>query len=68
MLGPYCASKRFRQWQVGTLELHCQTLVDPDQFQRLVVYTATPGTESHTSLLLLSMLPITQGTPLSGRP
>jgi hypothetical protein len=68
VLGPYCASKRFRHPQVGTLELHCQTLVDPDQSQRLVVYTATPGTESHTSLRLLSILPITQGSALPGRP
>jgi transcriptional regulator with XRE-family HTH domain len=58
VLGPYCAAKRFRHPEVGTLELHCQTLVDPDQSQRLVVYTATPGTESHTSLRLLSLLPV----------
>ncbi|MFE9622900.1 helix-turn-helix transcriptional regulator [Streptomyces sp. NPDC006527] len=57
VLGPYCAAKRFQHPQVGTLELHCQTLVDPDQFQRLVVYTATPGTESHINLRLLSLLP-----------
>ncbi|MFJ9034028.1 helix-turn-helix transcriptional regulator [Streptomyces sp. NPDC102274] len=56
VLGPYCASKRFRHPQVGTLELDCQTLVDPDQSQRLLVYTAVPGTESHTSLQLLSVL------------
>ncbi|MER5688404.1 helix-turn-helix transcriptional regulator [Streptomyces sp. NPDC002205] len=56
VLGPYCASKRFRHPQVGMLELHCQTLVDPDQSQRLLVYTAVPGTESHTSLQLLSVL------------
>ncbi|MFJ8792464.1 helix-turn-helix transcriptional regulator [Streptomyces sp. NPDC102462] len=66
VLGPYCVTKRFRHPQIGTLELHCQTLVDPDQSQRLVVYTATPGTESHTSLRLLSLLPITQGTPVPG--
>ncbi len=58
MLGPYCASKRFVHPQFGTLELHCQTLIDPDQSQRLVVYTATPGTESHTNLRLLSLLPV----------
>jgi transcriptional regulator with XRE-family HTH domain len=56
VLAPYCGSKRFRHPQVGTLELHCQTLVDPDQSQRLLVYTAAPGTESHTSLQLLSVL------------
>ncbi|MEV5870180.1 helix-turn-helix transcriptional regulator [Streptomyces tendae] len=58
VLGPYCASKRFVHPEVGTLELHCQTLVDPDHGQRLVVYTATPGTESHTNLRLLSLLPV----------
>ncbi|MFI2378317.1 helix-turn-helix transcriptional regulator [Streptomyces sp. NPDC018964] len=58
VLGPYCASKRFRHPEAGTLELHCQTLVDPDQSQRLVVYTATPGTESHTGLRSLSLLPV----------
>ena len=56
VLGPYCAPKRFRHPQLGALELHCQTLVDPDQSQRLLVFTAVPGTESHTSLQLLSVL------------
>ncbi|MFG2944803.1 helix-turn-helix transcriptional regulator [Streptomyces adustus] len=68
VLGPYCGSKRFWHPQVGPLELHCQTLVDPDRSQRLVVYTATPGTESHTSLRLLSVLPVTQGASVPGRP
>ncbi|SDN75560.1 hypothetical protein SAMN05444921_13811 [Streptomyces wuyuanensis] len=36
------------------LELHCQTLVDPDRSQRLVVFTAVPGSESHAGLRLLS--------------
>ncbi|WP_431962347.1 helix-turn-helix transcriptional regulator [Actinacidiphila sp. bgisy160] len=56
VLGPSCAVKRFQHPQVGLLELHCQTLVDPDQSQRLLVYTAVPGTESHTNLQLLSVL------------
>ncbi|WP_151482405.1 helix-turn-helix transcriptional regulator [Streptomyces albicerus] len=56
VLGPYCAATRFQHPQVGTLELHCQTLIDPDQSQRLLVYTAVPGTESHTGLQLLSLL------------
>lgn len=58
VLGPYCTSKRYLHPQVGPLELDCQTLVDPDRSQRLVVYTARPETESHTSLRLLSLLPI----------
>ncbi|MFC5825907.1 hypothetical protein [Nonomuraea insulae] len=32
--------------QVGLLELHCQTLIDPDQSQMLVVCTASSGDES----------------------
>ena len=42
--------------QVGALEPHCQRLVDPDQSQSLVVYTATPGTDSHEKMQLLSVL------------
>ncbi|MEV0220949.1 helix-turn-helix transcriptional regulator [Streptomyces sp. NPDC050704] len=56
VLGPYCAPKRFQHPRVGLLELHCQTLVDPDQSQRLLVFTAVPGTESYASLQLVSVL------------
>jgi transcriptional regulator with XRE-family HTH domain len=54
--GPYCAPKRLLHPQVGLLELHCQTLVDPDQSQALVVYTATPGSESQEKLRLLAVV------------
>ncbi|WP_329100647.1 helix-turn-helix transcriptional regulator [Micromonospora sp. NBC_01699] len=54
--GPYCAPKRVQHPQLGLIELHCQTLVDPDQSQLLVVYTAVPGTESHRKLRLLSVI------------
>ncbi|MFC7533904.1 helix-turn-helix transcriptional regulator [Actinoplanes sp. GCM10030250] len=58
--GPYCAAKRFVHPQVGVLELNCQRLIDPDQSQQLVVYTATPGSSSHARLELLSVLgPVT---------
>jgi len=40
---------------VGSLELQCQRLVDPDQSQLLVVYTATPGTPSDERMRLLSV-------------
>jgi transcriptional regulator with XRE-family HTH domain len=56
VLGPYCAPVRLRHPKLGPLELHCQTLVDPDQSQQLQVFTAAPGTESHASLQLLSVL------------
>jgi hypothetical protein len=42
--------------EVGPLTLHCQVLLDPDQSQALLVYTATPGTESHEKLQLLTVI------------
>lgn len=51
--GPYCAPKRIQHSQLGVLELHCQTLVDPDQPQMLQVFTAVPGSESYEKLQLL---------------
>ncbi|MFE4588816.1 helix-turn-helix transcriptional regulator [Streptomyces laurentii] len=54
VLGPSCAVKRFLHPRAGELELHCQTLVDPDQSQRLLVYTAEPGTESDNGLRFLA--------------
>jgi transcriptional regulator with XRE-family HTH domain len=52
--GDYPEGKRISHPELGVLELHCQTLVDPDQSQTLLVYTAVPGTESHAKLQLLS--------------
>ncbi|MCM3487510.1 helix-turn-helix transcriptional regulator [Kocuria rosea] len=49
-------AKRFVHPQVGTLELNCQTLLDPQQSHLLLVYTAVPGTESYEKLQLLSVL------------
>ncbi|WP_136517352.1 helix-turn-helix transcriptional regulator [Cellulomonas telluris] len=48
--------KRFVHPQVGVLELHCQTLVDPQQQHLLLVYTAVPGSESYERLELLSVV------------
>jgi len=48
--------KRFVHPEVGSLELYCQTLLDPDQSHRLLLYTAVPGSESHEKLQLLSVL------------
>ena len=42
--------------EVGALELHCQTLLDPDQSHPLLVYTAVPGSESYEKLQLLSVI------------
>ena len=36
--------------------LHCQTLLDPDQDQSLLVFTATPGTQDAEKLDLLTVL------------
>lgn len=48
--------KRFRPPEVGALELNCQTLLDPEQSQVRVVYTAVPGSESHDRLRLLAVI------------
>ncbi|GAT72292.1 XRE family transcriptional regulator [Microbacterium sp. HM58-2] len=48
--------KRFRHPELGSLELSCQTLVDPVQAHSLLVYTAAPGSESDEKLRLLSVL------------
>jgi hypothetical protein len=52
----YRGLKRIQHPQVGVLELHCQTLIDPDQSQVLLVFTAVPGTESYEKLQLLSVI------------
>ncbi len=49
-------TKRFVHPELGTLELTCQTLLDPDHSHLLLVYTASPGTESHEKLQLLSVI------------
>ncbi|MBB2924290.1 helix-turn-helix domain-containing protein [Cellulomonas cellasea] len=48
--------KRLVHPDVGALELHCQTLLDPQQSHLLLVYTAAPGSESHEKLQLLSVI------------
>lgn len=49
---------RKRLWhpEVGLMELDCQVLFDVDQSQALLVFTATPGSESYDKLQLLSVL------------
>jgi len=48
--------KKFVHRELGTLELACQPLYDPTQSHALLVYTATPGTESYEKLQLLSVI------------
>ena len=56
VVGPYCEPKRLNHPEVGLVELHGQTLLDPDQNQALTVFTAVPGTESYERLQLLSVV------------
>ncbi|MGW4242928.1 helix-turn-helix transcriptional regulator [Nocardia sp. NPDC004722] len=49
-------AKRFVHPHVGRIDLFCQTLQDPDQSQSLLIFTATPGTDDHEKLTLLSVL------------
>jgi transcriptional regulator with XRE-family HTH domain len=49
-------AKRFDHPELGRLDLHCQMLLDPDQAQSLLVFTATPGTEDAEKLALLAVL------------
>ncbi|WP_348538892.1 hypothetical protein [Streptomyces pseudovenezuelae] len=49
-------AKRFVHPQVGRIDLFCQNLLDPDQSQSLLIFTATPGTESHEKLALLNVV------------
>lgn len=48
--------KRIQHPEVGVLELHCQALLDTDQTQALLVFTATPGSDSYDRLQLLSVI------------
>ncbi|MEV6632569.1 helix-turn-helix transcriptional regulator [Actinoplanes sp. NPDC051470] len=48
--------KRYRHPELGELELYCQRLVDPEQAQELLVFSATPGSPSHSNLQLLAVI------------
>ena len=50
----YVDRKRFAHPQLGSLELYCQTLVDPQSGQILLVFTAVPGSPSYEKLQLLA--------------
>ncbi|WP_270354246.1 helix-turn-helix transcriptional regulator [Microbacterium testaceum] len=49
-------TKHFVHPEVGAIEVHCQTLVDPESAHSLLVYTAAPGSESAEKLRLLSVI------------
>ncbi len=48
--------KHFVHPEVGELDLNCQTLLDVDQDQILLVFTATPGSLSAERLQLLAVI------------
>ena len=51
----FSEQKRVAHPNLGLLELWCQVLINADEGQVLLVYTATPGTESHDKLRLLGV-------------
>jgi transcriptional regulator with XRE-family HTH domain len=53
---PGAEPKTFQHPQVGRLELECQTLIAESESQILLVYTATPGTDSAERLRLLGVV------------
>ncbi|HEV7625435.1 MAG TPA: helix-turn-helix transcriptional regulator [Streptomyces sp.] len=48
--------KRIVTAELGVLEVYCQMLYDLDQDQALLLFTATPGSDSHDRLQLLSVI------------
>jgi transcriptional regulator with XRE-family HTH domain len=55
--------KRFLHPVVGLLELDCEVLLSPEHDQRLVIYTARPGSESYERLELLRVVGLQNLTP-----
>lgn len=49
-------TRRFIHPEIGQLDLYCQLLLEPDQGQSLLIFTATPGTENDEKLALLKVL------------
>ena len=52
----YSEQKRFQHPEVGDLILYCQSAADLDQSQTLLVFTATPGSDSAAKLRLLTVV------------
>jgi hypothetical protein len=55
--------KRFRHPLVGELELDCEVLLSSDHDQRLILFTARPGSESYEKLRLLRVVGLQNLTP-----
>ncbi|MFI9586442.1 hypothetical protein ACIHCQ_32485 [Streptomyces sp. NPDC052236] len=60
-------AKRIVHPQVGRIDLFCQNLQNPDQSQSLLIFTATPGTDSYDKLALLNVLGA-DSFPVGGQP
>jgi hypothetical protein len=54
--GAHSYEKRLQHPEIGVVTVQCQKLLDPDQDQLLLVFTATPGTESYEKLQLLAVI------------
>lgn len=48
--------KRMNHPVVGEIEVHCDVLLVPDRDQKVVLYTAAPGTPSYEALKLLRVI------------
>lgn len=57
------SAKRFGHPVVGEIELHCDVLLVPERDQKVVLYTAVPGTPSHEALKLLRVIGTQNLTP-----
>ncbi len=53
---PSTTHKRIAHPQVGLIELDCQILTAENQMERLIVFTATPGSEDAERLALLGVI------------
>jgi hypothetical protein len=52
----HSTKKHMRHAVVGEIELHCDVLLVPDRDQKVVLYTAAPGTPSYEALKLLRVV------------
>lgn len=64
----FSGQKRFVHPEVGRIDLFCQALLEPDQAHSLLVFTATPGSESQEKLSLLAVLGNERLPPSPSRP
>jgi hypothetical protein len=68
VVGQRFEPKRILHPRLGLIDVQCQTLIDPDQSQSLIVYTAAPGTESFEKLQRLSRTEDDVEHPISSSP